>query len=78
MCLLLDKCSSHSINLKLRAIELVFLQLNTTSIIQSIDCRIIRNFKLYYHKQILIRFIAQIDAEQGETNTSASKVTMFC
>ena len=73
ICLLLDNCSAHKIDDPgLQCIELVFLPPNTTSAIQPLDQRIIKNFKHYYRRRMLQKIVLAIDADENSTATEVA------
>ncbi|GFR67839.1 tigger transposable element-derived protein [Elysia marginata] len=59
--LIVDNCSAHPQLDGLRAVRLIFLPPNTTSVLQPCDQRIIQNLKCLYRKRVLRRFIALFD-----------------
>ena len=60
ICLLVDNCSAHP-HVELSHIRLEFLPPNTTSLIQSLDMGIIKNFKTLYRQRVVSRIIESID-----------------
>ena len=59
--LIVDNCSAHPRLDGLRAVRLIFLPPNTTSVLQPCDQGIIQNLKCLYRKRVLRRFIALFD-----------------
>ena len=47
--LLVDNCTTHSVNVLLKNIKVVYIPANTTVLIQPYDHRIISTLKAYYH-----------------------------
>ena len=66
--LIVDNCSAHPRLKNLRAVKLIFLPSNTTSVVQPCDQRIIQNFKCFYRKRVLRRFMKLLD-EDGSADT---------
>ena len=56
--LLMDHCSAHIVDIRLQRIKIIFFPPCTTSIIQPLDCGIIRNFKLNYRYQLVQNYLA--------------------
>ena len=74
ICLLMDNCSAHNVkDLKLEAVEIVFLPPNTTSAVQPLDQGIIRNLKHFYRKRSLQKIISAIDNDDGATAGTVAK-----
>ena len=73
--LIVDNCSAHPRLDGLRAIKLVFLPLNATSVLQPCDQGIIQNLKCHYRKRVLRRFIKVLD-ENG-SGDSHYKLTVL-
>ena len=59
--MLVNNCPAHPMAEGLQSIELVFLPLNCTSVLQPMDQGIIRLFKLHYSKQSLKMVLIHID-----------------
>ena len=59
--LVLDNCPAHP-KLKFNNIELVFLPPNVTSLIQSCDQGIIRNFKFHYRRLLILKLLPEIES----------------
>jgi hypothetical protein len=59
--LFLDNAASHPDTLNLKIIKLIFLPLNTTSIYQPLDRRIIQNFRVHYCQWLLCHILSRID-----------------
>ncbi len=57
-----ENCSAHIESLKLSNIKFVFLPLNTTSRSQPLDAGIIKAFKSYYRKLMIINSGGEIDS----------------
>ena len=72
--LFIDNCAAHPQIKDLRAVKLVFLPPNTTSVLQPCDQGIIQNLKTFYHKRILKRLLADIGNGGG---TSHSNMTIL-
>ncbi|XP_006007310.2 tigger transposable element-derived protein 4-like [Latimeria chalumnae] len=62
VCLLIDNCLAHSVNVNLSHIVLKFLPPNTTSVMQPMDMGVIKNFKGHYRACLNVRIIASLDA----------------
>ena len=58
--LILNNCTAH-LSIKLDNIELIFLPLNTTRVLQPCDQGIIKNLKYNYRKIILTKYLAAIE-----------------
>ncbi|XP_006004800.1 tigger transposable element-derived protein 4-like [Latimeria chalumnae] len=63
VCLLIDNCLAHSINVNLSHIVLKFLPPNTTSVMQPMDMGVIKTFKGHYHTRLNARIITSLDAD---------------
>lgn len=61
ICLILDNCSAHCGIFGLKAIKLEFFPPNTTSKLQPCDQGIIKCFKSYYRRELLLRAISSYD-----------------
>ena len=62
----MDNCSAHKIEgNEFQCIELVFLPPNTTLSVQLLNQGIIKNFKHYYHRQMLQKIMLTIDADEN-------------
>lgn len=59
--LIIDNCPAHP-HIELKAIKLVFLPPNTTSVLQPCDQGIIQNLKFNYRKQLLRKYLVAIEA----------------
>ena len=59
--MLVDNCPAHPKVERLQSIELVFLLPNCTSVLQPMDQRIVRSFKLHYCKQSIVMTLTHID-----------------
>ena len=57
-------CFSH--------VKIVFLPKNTTSKLQSLDARVIKYFKVFYHKQLLQHVLARIIPRSKASNVISS------
>ena len=66
--LLVDNCTAHPDLSDLKAIKLVFLPPNTTSVLQPCDQGIIQNLKTLYRKRIMKRLVAAIDSGEGSNH----------
>lgn len=73
VCLLLDNANPHKVNAKLRAIELVFLPANTTSVIQPCDQGVIRTFKQFYRNDLTKKLHDIVDSEKAVDAAVAAK-----
>ena len=62
--LVIDNCPEHLAIEGLKAIVLVFLSPNTTSVLQPCDQRIIQALKIRYRKNVLKKVIAAIETEK--------------
>ena len=72
--MLLDNCSVHKIDDSgLQCVEFVFLLPNSTSAIQPLDQGIIKNFKHFYHHQMLQKIVLAIDADENSTATEVAR-----
>lgn len=61
--LIIDNCPAHP-HIELKAIKLIFLPPNTTSVLQPCDQGIIQNLKLNYRKQLLRKYLVAIEAKE--------------
>ena len=59
-----DNCTAHPDFSGLSAIKLIFLPPNTTSKLQPMDQGIIKNLKVHYRKNMLLRYVAAVDGKQ--------------
>ena len=59
--MLVDNCPAHPVIQGLRAVELLFLPPNCTSVLQPMDQGIIRLFKFFYRKESLRMIVDYID-----------------
>ena len=66
--LFIDNCAAHPQIKDLRAVKLVFLPPNTTSVLQPCDQGIIQNLKTIYRKRILRRLLADIGNGEGTSH----------
>ena len=62
--LFVDNCSAHPVVNGLKSIKVVFLPPNTTSKLQPMDQGIIKNLKVHYRKNLLLKYIAAVDSKQ--------------
>ena len=60
--LIVDNCPAHLAISGLRAVQLIFLPLNTTSVLQPRDQGIIQTLKTHYRKRVLRKLIASIES----------------
>ena len=67
--LIVDNCPAHPINEGLKAIELVFLPLNTTSKTQPMDQGVLRSLKTKYRRKIIKRLIRAVDMKKNLPQT---------
>ena len=70
---IVDNCTAHPIDITLTNTELVFLPPNVTSLIQPCDQGIIKTLKAHYHKDIIKRLAAAIDAGSSENAIEFSR-----
>ncbi|GFR91480.1 tigger transposable element-derived protein [Elysia marginata] len=63
-----DNCTAHPHVKDLRAISLVFLPPNTTSVLQPWDKGIIQNLKTLYRKRVIRRMVAAISNGEGSSH----------
>uniref|UniRef100_A0A8C4RRF5 Tigger transposable element-derived protein 4 n=1 Tax=Erpetoichthys calabaricus TaxID=27687 RepID=A0A8C4RRF5_ERPCA len=61
--MIIDNCPAHP-NVVLKAIKLIFLPPNTTSVLQPCDQGIIQNMKFFYRKQLLRKYLLAIEANE--------------
>lgn len=64
--MIVDNCTAHPRLENLRAMELIFLPPNTTSILQPCDQGIIKNFKQIYRKIVVKRMILHIEDQRKQ------------
>ena len=64
LALVIDNCPEHPAIEGLKAITLVFLPPNTTSVLQPCDQGIIQALKMHYGKRVLKKVIAAIETEK--------------
>ncbi|KAF7693627.1 Tigger transposable element-derived protein 6 [Cucumispora dikerogammari] len=62
--LLIDNCSAHNINNQYSNIEIMFFLKNTTGILQLMNKKIIRNFKLFFNKYNLSNVLDQVEKKR--------------
>ncbi|XP_037529357.1 tigger transposable element-derived protein 6-like [Rhipicephalus sanguineus] len=62
--LVLDNCSAHHVNLKLKAVSLKFLPANTTAKSQPMDQGVIAAVKAHYKRRICERLLINIQRDQ--------------
>jgi hypothetical protein len=62
--LLVDKCPAQIVLEKLENIKLVFLAINTTSLLQPMDQGVTKSVKCHYHKLVLLRMIECIEKKR--------------
>ena len=60
--LIVDNCPAHPAISGLRAVQLIFLPPNTTSVLQPCDQGIIETLKTHYRKRVLRKLIASIES----------------
>ena len=65
--LVLDNCTTQTNDIQLDNIQLLFLHTNTTSVIQTLYYRIIKNFKTIYYQKVLCCII---HIKDNNSNTS--------
>ena len=73
--MIVDNCPAHPSIQGLRAVELIFLPPNTTSVLQLCDQGIIQALKTRYRKRVLKRLIASI--ETHDDNKAHLKLTVL-
>ncbi|XP_052217900.1 tigger transposable element-derived protein 4-like [Dreissena polymorpha] len=61
--IIVDNCPAHPEVSNLRAVTLVFLPPNTTSILQPMDQGIIRSLKIGYRKRVVLKKLKALDAD---------------
>lgn len=59
--LFIDNCTAHDAILSLKAVKVKFLTPNTTSKLQPLDRRVIKNFKTFYRKEIVRKMITDME-----------------
>lgn len=67
ICLVLDNCTAHPTHVRSKSVKLKFLPPRTTSKLQPMDRGIIKNVKHKYRREVVRRYIADID-ENKVTN----------
>ncbi|CAB3246373.1 unnamed protein product [Arctia plantaginis] len=72
--LLVDNCPAHPNVTDLKSITLAFLPPNTTSVLQPMDQGIIRSLKMNFRKNLVLKMINCLDANE---NHSSTKVTVL-
>ena len=60
--MLVDNCPAHPVVHSLEAIKLAFLPPNTTSELQLCDMSIIKNLKVKYQSEVLLKYADTIDS----------------
>jgi len=75
--LLVDNCPAHPSISDLRSITLIFLPPNTTSVLQPMDQGIIRALKSNFRKNLVLKIIASLDANEGTSCAKHPKITML-
>ena len=70
--LLIDNCPAHKLIGNYTNIDIHFLPANTTSVLQPMDQGIIKNFKFYYRRCLVNRYIAAIENRQGNDEIKIS------
>ena len=71
ICLFVDSCSAHKINVKFKKIEIQFIPPNTTSLLQPLGGGIIKSFKSHFTASKLNDIFDAV--EQGHDAQSAFK-----
>ena len=61
ICLILDNCSAHNVVTKPSNLQVKFLPPKTNSVLQPWDSGIIYAFKQRYKKELLLRYLSQLD-----------------
>lgn len=72
--LLVDNCPAHPNVTDLKSITLAFLPPNTTSVLQPMDQGIIRSLKTNFRKNLVLKMINCLDANE---NNSSTKITVL-
>ncbi|XP_064410227.1 tigger transposable element-derived protein 4-like [Latimeria chalumnae] len=75
VCLLIDNCLAHSVNVNLSHVVLKFLPPNTTLVMQPMDMGVIKNFKGHYRTHLNARIIASLDADPQLRAVDVAKKT---
>ncbi|KAH8024352.1 hypothetical protein HPB51_022836 [Rhipicephalus microplus] len=60
VCLLLDNCSAHHVDMQLRNVRLAFFPPNCTSVLQPLDHGVIRSVKCAYRERLIQRLLLNI------------------
>lgn len=74
--LFLDNATSHTTDVRLKNIKLIFLPPNTTSICQPLDQGIIKCFKTFYRQYVLKNIIANME-DASNAHELASKINIL-
>lgn len=69
--MMIDNCTAHGDIPQLSNVKVQFLPPNTTSKLQPLDQGIIKNFKSYYRKEVVRRFLSDLD------NKSPTKINLL-
>lgn len=75
--LLLDNCSAHKVSCPLKAVRLMFLPPNTTSVLQPLDKGIIRSLKCSYRKRLVTQLVFDMDRRQPTAINMKTTLTML-
>lgn len=75
--LLLDNCSAHKVSCPLKAVRLMFLPPNTTSVLQPLDKGIIRSLKCSYRKRLVTQLVFDMSQRQPTAINMKTTLTML-
>jgi len=77
--LLVDNCTAHTNKSLLKNIKVIFLPVNTTSLIQPCDQGIIIAFKAHYHREMRAQIVAELDniQDQSDARPAAKKISLL-
>lgn len=75
--LLVDNCPAHPSISDLRSITLIFLPPNTTSVLQPMDQGIIRALKSNFRKNLVLKIVASLDANEDTSSAKHPKITIL-
>lgn len=56
--LFIDNCTAHPVDTKLTNIKVIFFPANMTSVLQPMDQGVIKTFKHYYRREVILRILA--------------------
>ena len=63
VCFIIDNCPSHPTIPDLTNIQVIFLPKNTTSVLQPMDCGVIRMLKAYYRRRLVESHLIAFDSK---------------